>query len=177
MDKENQEQPKQYILLDSNIVQYAADKFASVEIVPYLQELMNRGFGLAISDITIYELLKGANVKKENEMLQTLNLFQTYFVTQQVLLAAARLETIYKIEGILPNQIEEGDKFIAATSILTGSLIITANIRDFPWPYFQEVERKIAVYSEKRKRSKCVMLAILNPDIQMVNQRFSERPV
>ncbi len=80
------------------------------------------------------------------------------------------------MEGIEPKQIEHGDKFIAATSILTGSLILTANSRDFPSPYFQEAERKPLIYKEKRGKSKCILTTILIPDIIMVNQRFTDRP-
>lgn len=176
MDKDKKTQPKQNIVLDSNIIQYSVDKNASVVFVPYLLELFQRGFGFAISDITIYELLKGANVKNEAEMLRILNIFQRYYLTDNVLIASAQLETIYKIENIEPKQIENGDKFIGATAILTGSLILTSNSRDFPWPYFQELERKPLVYNEKRNRSKCILASVLSPDIAMVNRRFSERP-
>ncbi len=175
MDNENKTQPKQNIILDSNIIQYSADRNASLVFVPYLSELLQRGFGFAISDITIYELLKGANVKNEAEMLRILNIFQRYYLTDNVLIASGQLETIYKIEGIEQKQIEDGDKFIGATAILTGSLILTANSRDFPSPYFHELERKPLIYIEKRNRSKCILASILSPDIVMINRRFSER--
>lgn len=176
MDKQGKVQPKQDILLDTNILQYSGDKYASIVFVPYLQELLGRGFGLAISQISIYELLKGASVKMEREMLPILNLFQQYFITDQVLLAAAQLDTIYALEKLFSKQIEDCDKFIAATSILTGSLILTANARDFPWPYFQEVERAPMIYKEKRSRSRSILVSLLSPDITVINQRFSERP-
>ena len=176
MDPKQQAKTKQNIILDSNIIQYSAERNASPIFVPYLIELSQRGFGFAISDITIHELLKGANIKNESEMLALLNAFQRYFLTDNVLIASARLETIYKIEGIEQKQIEDGDKFIAATAILTGSLILTANARDFPSPYFQELERKPLIYSDKKRRSKCILVSLLAPDISMVNQRFSQRP-
>lgn len=176
MDNENKTQPKQNIILDSNIIQYSADKNASLVFVPYLSELLKRGFGFAISDVTIYELLKGANIKNEAEMLRILNIFQRYYLTDNVLIASAQLETIYKIEGIEQKQIEDGDKFVGATAILTGSLILTANSRDFPSPYFQELERRALIYTEKRNRSKCILASVLSPDIAMINRRFSERP-
>lgn len=102
MDNDKKTPPKQNIILDSNIIQYSVDKSASVVFVPYLSELLKRGFGLAISDITIYELLKGSSIKNETEMLRILNIFQRYYLTDNVLIASAQLETIYKIEGIEP---------------------------------------------------------------------------
>lgn len=176
MDNKKKAQPQQNIILDSNIIQYAADKSASQIFIPYLSELLQRGFGFAISDITIYKLLKGANVKNENEMLQILNIFQRYYLTVNVLISSAQLETLYKMESIEPKQIEQGDKHIAATAVLTGSLILTANARDFPSPYFQEIERKPLIYTDKRKRSKCILVSILNADLSIINQRFAERP-
>lgn len=176
MDKDKKTPPKQNIILDSNIIQYSVDKSASIVFVPYLSELLQRGFGLAISDITIYELLKGSSIKNETEMLRILNIFQRYYLTDNVLIASAQLETIYKIEGIEAKQVESGDKFIGATAILTGSLVLTANSRDFPSPYFQELERKALIYIEKRNRSKCILASVLSPDINMINRRFSERP-
>lgn len=176
--EEKKATPKQNIILDSNIIQYTADKFASQVFVQYLSDLLKRGFGLAISDISIFELLKGAYVKKENEMLQLLSIFIRYYLVDRVLVAAAQLETLYKLDGIDPKQIEAGDKLIGSTAILTGSLILTANARDFPSQYFPEVERKPLMYSIKNKNnfSKCILVTLLNPDINMISQKFSERP-
>ena len=80
------------------------------------------------------------------------------------------------MDGLEPKQIENGDKFIAATSILTGSLILTANSRDFPSPCFLESERKPIIFEEKRNRTKCILFTILTSDITMINQRFNNRP-
>lgn len=176
MEPKEKIQPKQNIILDSNIIQYVVDKNSSEALAPYLMDFLDRGFGFAISDITIYELLKGANIKNEAEMLQVLNVFQRYYLTDNVLVAAAQLETLYRMDSIEPKQVESGDKFIAATAVLTGSLILTANSRDFPSPYFQESERKPIIYTEKRNRSKCILISVLTPDITIINQRFSERP-
>ncbi len=83
MDTVKKAQPKQNIILDSNIIQYSADKNASIVFIPYLLELLQRGFGFSISDITIYELLKGTNAKNETEMLCILNIFQRYYLTDK----------------------------------------------------------------------------------------------
>jgi predicted nucleic acid-binding protein len=176
MTPEEKSSPKQNLILDSNIIEYASNKYCSVELNPYLSDLLKRGFGFAISDITIFELLKGASVKKENEMLQILNNFQRYYLTENVLTAASQIETLYKMESVDPKQMGYGDMFIAATSILTGSLILTANSRDFPSPFFQEVERLPLIYNERKNRARCILISILSPDINMINQRFSERP-
>jgi predicted nucleic acid-binding protein len=166
----------QNIIIDTNILQYVGEKTTSTTIVPYLSDLLSRGFGLAISDISIYELLKGANANKEQEMRNILNLFQRYYLTENVLIASAQLETLYRADKIFPKQIGDGDILIGATAILTGSLIITANFRDYPLPFFKEVERFSLSYTYGGNHSKNLMIGLLSPDLGFINQKFSERP-
>lgn len=171
---QKQTPPIQYILLDSNIIHYSADKNSYVAFTSYLSELAQRGFGLAISEITLYELLRGTYVKKKSDMINVLNLFPRYFITNQALTAAADLETLYNIDKI-PTSVEDGDKFIGATSILTASLILTANSRDYPLPFFAELERRILSYNYNN-RLKSIPVSLLSPDMNIINMKFNEIP-
>lgn len=168
--------PKQTIILDTNIFSYIGEKEVGIHVVLYLMDLLNRGFGFAYSDITIYELLRGTTEKKEAEMLSILNPYFRYHLSENVILAAAQLDNIMKAEKIDANKIDHGDKFIAATGILTGSLIITANARDFPWPLFHEVESKPIIFQDKSKKTRCYMISLIRPDYELINLRFKERP-
>ncbi len=170
-----QQTPKQNILLDTNIMSRIGSSNQGIDLVLYLFNLIERGFGLAISNITLYELLRGNTREKEEKMLEFLKTWFRYYISEEVLLTAAQLDNILKTENIQANSVDLGDKFISATSILTGSLILTNNSRDFPWPFFQEVERKPIFYEENNKQ-KCFLLALLKPDIDMVRLRFNERP-
>ena len=167
---------KQTIILDTNIFSYIGDKDVGIHIISYLIDLLNRGFGFAYSNITIYELLRGTTEKKETEMLNILNPYFRYYLSENVILAAAQLDNIMKAEKIDANSIDHGDKFIAATAILTGSLIMTANARDFPWPLFHEAESKPIVFQYKSKKTRCYMVSLIRPDYDLVNLRFTERP-
>lgn len=168
--------PKQTIILDTNIFSYISEPEVGSHVILYLVELLKRGFGFAYSDITIYELLRGNTEKKEKEMLEILNPYFRYFLSENVILSAARLDNIMKAEKIEVNSVDHGDKFIAATAILTGSLILTTNARDFPWPLFHEAESKPLIFQNKNKKTKCYMTSLIRPDFDLINLRFKERP-
>jgi predicted nucleic acid-binding protein len=165
---------RQYVLLDSNIIQYSVDKFAHAIFEEYLSNLIEKKHILSVSSISVFELTKGATEKNEQKVMEKLATFPHRGLSESILLVAAQLETLYKMEAIEPKQIESGDKFIAAIAILTGSVICTANARDFPSPYFQEIEREPLLYKLKN-RSRCILVSLLIPDIAMINQKFKDR--
>lgn len=178
-EQSNPHIPQQNIILDTNILQYTGNKKFSVELILYLADLARRGFGFAISDVTYYELLSGTTVKQEQQSIELLDKFNRYFVEITVLIAASRLSTLYyhqcKLEGRTSHDISFEDKIIASTAILTGSLILTANINDFPRPFFQEAEEK-AIFYRDRNITKMLILQLLRPNQTIILQRFQERP-
>ena len=141
----------------------------------YLLELSNRKFGLAISTVTAYEILKGVDISKEQEVLKVIEVFLNYEVDRGVLVAAARLDSIYSLENIHTKEVDDCDKFIAATALLTGSVILTTNARDFPWPIFREVERKYIEFDVNKKWKKSVAISLLEPDWNIVKMRLEDR--
>lgn len=167
--------PPQDIILDTNILQYSIDKHILLSLSSYISDLLKRGFGLAISNISAFEILAGVDVKKEERLLNLLNQYNKYDITDEVLIGAAQLQTLYGVDKILPTQISIGDKLIASTSILTGSLIMTVNGKDFPWPFFSELERNLIIYT-KNKRSHVFMVGLFAPDLVYINNCFSKRP-
>src|SRR6266568_1067439 len=172
MNKTQQVQLPHIILLDTNIIQYTSQPRIADPLNVYLDDLLKRGFDFAISSITIYELLRRASRRTEAKMLAVLDTFRKYGLTDKVLQNAAQLESLYKLENIMSNEIEHGDKFIAATSILATSLVLTANAVDFPAPYFREVERYLITYEVKRERTRSIMVYILRPEVSVIEQRI-----
>ena len=165
-----------HILLDTCIIQYAASKETGPMFQQYLTELDSRGFPLAISEISVYELLQGTSATKEAELLQWLNSFNArYLVDSNVLITAAQLRTLYDMEKVPQEQIGDGDKVISSTSVLTDSLICTANVNDFPRPFFYEAERKQIIYNHK-STERMIMVFLLGADIDIINHRFANRP-
>ena len=155
---QNKEQPdkapKQKILLDTNIISDLKDKNIQIPLTSYLLELVQRGFEFALSSVTMYELMRGLSIKNEKKMFEFISPYFRYFITDEVLITSAQLDNLMKMENINVNSVDHGDKIISATAILTGSLILTANVRDFPLPFFHEVEYKPLFYQDQKKKKK-----------------------
>ncbi len=166
---------KQNIILDTCILQYLGDRHISLELNTYLLDLISRGFDFAISDISIQELLTGTTIKQEQVGLKLLNGLVRYSIFHNILVAAAQLTTLYRQDKVKNEHISIPDKIIASTAILNGALVLTADVHDFPRPFFSEAEEKLIIYRKKDK-SNILCLQILKPNIDYINQRFSERP-
>ncbi|MFZ2153549.1 MAG: hypothetical protein WAV41_05890 [Microgenomates group bacterium] len=162
------------VLLDTNIVQYLASAPTSLSFINMIVDLNKKGCTMSVSEYSIFELIRGARLKTETDLSNTFNIFKKYSVSIEVLYAAARLETLYRMENIQCDKISDGDKIIAATSILTNSTILTTNGRDFPWPYYQETDRDPVIFSEKNI-SKSILVSSFVPDQTYIFKRFSER--
>ena len=167
--------PTIQVILDTNIIKKIIDPFSVNEFSIYLRDIFNRNGTFVISDFTCFELLRGANLKSEAVAFPIINVVVRLFVSTTVLYASARLETLYKMEGIQPESIDIGDKIIGATALLNSALVLTANGRDFPIPYFIEIERKIIEFKDKNKRTKCIPISLLKPDYEILVKRFNER--
>lgn len=132
----------QKILLDTNIIQFRIKGDWKTQVQQLLIQQEKKGYTAAVSEITFYELLRSAQAKAENEIKQALEELHTYQVSREVLLLAADLYGYYKelFHGRLSG-ISDADIVIAATAFMTDSLLLTANITDFPTPFFREVAR------------------------------------
>lgn len=166
--------PRQYILLDTNILQYLANKHISEKLIPFITTLLDLNFELALSEISICESLSGVTLDQEKRALDTLAMFQRYLVDQTILLGAARLQNIYKTEKIPDGKINLADRVIAATSIIGGFLILTADINDFPRPLFKEIHEEKIIYRKKNK-SNLMVIQLLEPNIPLIKHRLNER--
>jgi len=166
---------KQDIILDTCILQYFSKKQVSKELRAYLSDLMGRGFSLSISEISTCELLSGATIKQEQEGYQTLSVFKRYLIDSRSLITAAQVATLYHKEKIPNDKISIADRIVAATAILTGSLVLTADFYDFPRPFFSEAEKKPIFYKVKNK-DQMLVIYLLRPDLNIILKRFSERP-
>ncbi|MBP8961097.1 PIN domain-containing protein [Patescibacteria group bacterium] len=163
------------VILDTNILQYLANEKIYNELMTFLEELVDQDFTLAISDISICELLTGTDTKKEKDCLETLQLFQHFSINENTLVAAARLHNMYNSQkNICIEKISQADRIIGATAILTGSLILTANLCDFPRPIFQEVYTKHIRYN-KRERPYLLVIQLLRGDEVVISSELSSR--
>lgn len=162
----NEENPaKKFLLLDTNTLSRAsacrgdrtkASETVANQIVTYLKDLFskeNDTWSVAISSITYYELVNESSIEDEIKIEKALEGAQRFVVDDIILRIAARLGCFYgeKEVGVGKDQVSFADKIIAATAFVTGSIVYTTNMRDFPAPFFAEATqlRKIIQYESK----------------------------
>lgn len=163
------------LILDTNILQYYSTMGIRSELEKLLGDIsQSTKATYAISKITITELLSGATISQETKALEQLGVLKQFNLDDTILVASAQLLNLYKLQNIPDQQISLGDRIIAATSILTGYPILTANVNDFPRPYFIEVYRHLLTYN-KKNTTQSICLQILSPDIDLINNKFSHR--
>lgn len=163
-----------YIILDSNIIQYLKSDDLSDKILEFIYESTQMKYSISISDITFFELLNGISVKNEGEIIKLFKGITRFFVKKNVLVAAARLGCLYKEDGIDTKKIGVADLIIAGTSVLSNSYVLTANIRDFPNPFF-DIELKKVIEYEDKKIPKCLCLAFLKPNSEVIAKYYTQR--
>jgi predicted nucleic acid-binding protein len=170
----SEEAKKELIILDTNILQYIQhDKFSS-QLGSFLHELFNMTYELSVSNISIYELLCGTSLNLEKRGTEVLSWFTQLDVSKDVLLLSSQLFTLYNDQKISKEQISYADRIIAATCVLTNSLLLTGDVNDFPRPFFTEVYEEKIFYKQKNKT--CLQVVqLLQPNHEFILQKLSER--
>jgi len=166
---------KSYVIIDSNIFQYLNNPEASKEINKELTIALRAGYHPSLSDISFFELINGASPQNEKKRIKVMRKMKRFYVKKKVLIAAAHLGCLYKDEDGVGNKCGDiGDMIIAGTSLLTNSIIYTANGRDFPRPFFNEIYKGLIHY-KKKDTSIFLPTYFLKPDITLIVQRYTKR--
>ena len=146
----NNEKPSRYLIFDTNTLSRASacrggisksnDQVAKL-IIDYLKSVfaVSPGWGVAISSVTLFELIDESSVEEEIKIENALNGVQTFLIDEVVLRIAGRLGCFYKEIGISTGQVSLADKIVGATAFITNSVIYTTNITDYPAPFFMEI--------------------------------------
>lgn len=164
---------KKFLLLDSCITEYWLNK----DIQPSLEQLLTTWagttFDLAISEISFAELVDGAIKTKINRVKDLLTTFTRFEVTERVLSGAGILSNVYMSQNKVTNGAGLQDKIIAATAFIFDIPIITADVRDFPHPFFVTIASENLKY-EKKGRSHFITIDVLKPNTQMLKYWYSK---
>ncbi len=164
-----------YLLLDSCVIEYWLDTNKEKIIAKQIEEWTNNTATIAISEITALELIDGAHKIKEKQVLEFLNKLSNFSTTDRVILGAGKLGSLYyQTDHNLKNSVSLGDKIIASTSIIYNLPIATANVKDFPYPFFITLSHKNLIYENKNKQN-MICLAILRPNYEFINLKFKQR--
>lgn len=170
-----QSSPPRYVFIDTQIIQYSADKNKSKSQAFWglFNNLKKQRLELAISEIVIFESLFGRYGKKQEEGYKYLSQFIKKAVEELTLLAAAEVGGLYIDEGF--SNIKPGDQIIAATAFLEKGLILTRNYKDFPSPFFKEIEWFPTTYKIKGRYKETIDVCLYEPRYKLIVRRIKEK--
>lgn len=164
-----------YIFIDSDILQYSADKNKSKSqaFIDLFDKLKKEGYDLAVSEIVIIENLHGLYGKRHKKAYAHLSKFVKKVVSENVLLAAAEIGGLYKDERF--QDINIGDKIIAATAFLDKGFILTNNHKDFPPPFFESIEWFPTAFKTSGKYVSTIDVCLYKPRYELISRRIKEK--
>lgn len=84
------------LILDTNIIIYLSQTSTEKQLKTELASLESK-YHLTISKITQYEILKHAETKKGSKVLELLKLFESFEITEEVLIVAALLHRLFGV--------------------------------------------------------------------------------
>ena len=175
MQTSKSNKPLRYILLDTNIFEHLGNTDLYPQIINILKDAVSKGYGLALSQFSILELLDTATVTNETRAMNAISGIKQFKVNQGVLIASGHMGCLYNEDGLSNNkQPEKGDKIIAATAIIRNALIFTTNGRDFPRPFFREISKPLLKYS-KSDQDVYIVSYFLEPDFDIIQTKYDSR--
>jgi predicted nucleic acid-binding protein len=164
-----------YIFIDSNILQYSADKNKSKSkaFIDLFYKLKKEGCDIAISEIIISENLHGLYGKRHKKAYAHLSKFVKKIVSENVLLSAAEIGGLYKDEKF--QDVGIGDKIIAATAFLDKGFILTGNHKHFPPPFFESIEWFPIAFKTSGKYNNTIDVCLYKPRYELITRRIKEK--
>lgn len=164
-----------YIFLDSHVIQYSADKnkLKSQVFLDLFNDLKQRGFEIAISEVTLLENLHGLYGKRNKKAYEYVSKFIKRAVSEEVFLSAAEIGGLYSDEGY--KDIGIGDKIIAATAFLEKGFILTRNHKDFPAPFFEPIEWIPVSFQVSGRYKNTIDLCLYAPRFKLILRRIEEK--
>lgn len=113
-------------LIDTDILIDHFHSHAAAET--FLRSVQGSGDTLAVSVVTVTELLAGMRAGEEAQTEQLLTLFTILPVTEQI----SRQAALYLRTFRHSHRIDFGDALIAATAYLYGATLHTRNVKHYP---------------------------------------------
>lgn len=139
-----------------------------------IEKWRGKNYDVGISELTYAELIDGAFLNKEAQVIELLDQFYTFPITQRIVKGAGKLGSVYKQEFPSEKGISMGDKIIAATSVIYGCPVMTANAKDFPQPFFH-VKNFANITYYKESKGKMIYIALLFPNYEYIKHTFNMR--
>lgn len=168
--------PLRYVLLDTNIFTNLNNKQLNEQVIYLLQDAVSKGYGLGISQLSIFELLDSASLQNEIKAFSIISGLKQFKILQRVLIAAGHLGCLYSEDGIdYQKHPQIGDKIIAATAIVNNAVVLTFNGRHFPPPFFKIISTNALKYKQNDGRESYQVCYFLEPDIDVIKKKYDSR--
>lgn len=165
---------KNYYLLDSCMIEYLLNESINPPLVVQLRTWADSAFNFAISQITYAEIIDGARLNKESKIIDLLDKFNSFPIDKRVLMGCGKLGSVYASYSSSLKDVSPGDKIIAATSIINKIPLITANLSDFPAPFFRIITDANIIYKKNNKQI-MIYIGVLFPNYQYLQHVFKKR--
>jgi predicted nucleic acid-binding protein len=167
------------VVLDTNIWSYFFD-YPFVEGI--VEELVRNKNNIIIPTVVRYELLKTKGLTPEQ--CETLNdltkhTFESIPLCKEIVDNALCIwdADVKTGNGTKKNTAKDIDRFIGATAFYSNAVLITANQRDFPMPYFDDLDLLHQTYecaNEGHKQIKVINIHILEPNVEELTKKAGE---
>lgn len=163
-------------ILDTNVLRYALNPELEKQIFNTLEKFdktarkhKNKSI-LTISEATIFEFLQNQDAKELELNKKLLEKFKCFPVDRNVQYIAARIAAYYRKKG--ENIKDSTDLYIAATSFITASGVLTANENDFPSNFFKESLEFPISWKNNKNRTQRITLYILTVPYMELKDKF-----
>lgn len=166
--------PARNIILDTNVFSLLSNANLRPKFLDLLKEVVGLGYGIVICDIVLLELIQEASLEREIQIMNELGGVASLPITQEVIYASAHIASMYKDVGLELKQFSTGDRIIAGTAVMNNALILTLNGRDFPEPFFKELDRKHIDYTNGSTPA-CVYLYFKEPQFDVIDKHHTIR--
>ncbi len=161
-----------FLLLDSCIAEYLLDSYLSEPLSNQIELWNEEKLGLSISEISFAELMNGANKPKIKRVEELLDTFSCLEVTRRILSGSAIIANVYRKKYSQILGADMADRIISATSFVYNLPLLTANVRDFPHPFFTSYSSHNVEFRKKNKKH-LLTIDILKPNTSQLNYWYS----
>lgn len=162
--------PRKFAILDTNIIDYGLKPDYAESVASLIREL-SKEFDLTTTQYSRFELFRGMNSEKIPAAKVLFDSFACVDIDGDVFKTAAALSTCYKNDLATKSRagsFSDGDILIASASFIANSVIVTADVNDFPRPYFLEhASSNHRIVSSRKKTT--IQVGILAPNIPHLN--------
>lgn len=165
--------PRKVAILDTNILDYGF-KAEFADSVAKLVELLSVEYDLVTTQYSRFELFRGMVSSRIPAAKTLFEAFECIELNGDVFKIAAALSTCYKNDEATKSRassFSDGDVIIGSAAFVNSLAVVTADLNDFPRPYFTEEPTTFTISSSRNNRN--ITIGILNPDIRYLNANIA----